>query len=85
MPARIFLRDIAGCTAGQIEDLDWSSFVQSARQHHGVTADLDAYTMPIEDAARRFVESLHGPRLVRDDRGREDREARRDAKAGVVR
>jgi hypothetical protein len=68
MPARIFLRDVAGCKAGQIEDLDWSAFEQSARTHHGVEERLETYTMPVEDAARRLVELLNAPRETRDPR-----------------
>ena len=58
MAARIFLRDVGGCRAGQIEDLDWSAFEQSVAVHHGVHDRLDDYAILVEDAARRYVAGL---------------------------
>lgn len=59
MAARIFLRDVGGCRAGQIEDLDWSAFEQSVARHHGVHERLDEYAIPVEDAARLYVAALN--------------------------
>jgi len=71
MAARIFLRDIAGCKAGQIEDLDWSAFEQSALVHHGVDERIETYAVPVEEAARRYVASLQGQRERETARGRQ--------------
>ena len=64
MPARIFTRAIAGCEAGQIADLDWTAFRASALRHHGVKDDVDAYSLPLEEAARRYVASLQADSAV---------------------
>ncbi len=52
---RIFTRDVAGCKAGQILEVDWDAFEQSAARHHGLRDTLDSFSLPVEEAARRYV------------------------------
>ena len=59
---RIFKRDVAGFTAGQIVPetdryFDWDAQAAAAQRFHGVP-DLLSYTLPVEDAARMFIEGL---------------------------
>ena len=58
MAERIFTRDVGGFLAGDIRDLDWDSVRASLARHHGIHEPLDAYSLDVQDAARRYVASL---------------------------
>lgn len=58
MAERIFTRDIGGFTAGDIRDLDWDSVRQSLAQFQGIDDPLDSYSLPVEEAARRYVATM---------------------------
>lgn len=52
---RIFTRAVGGFKKGEIRDLDWDAIRASLRQHHGIEDPLEAYSLPVEEAARRYV------------------------------
>jgi hypothetical protein len=62
MAARIFTRDVGRYKTGEISDLPsmaWNEFARSAAIHQGLPPDgLDSFSLPVEEAARRYVRSL---------------------------
>jgi hypothetical protein len=55
---RIFTRDVGGFITGEIRELDWDAIRNSLAQHHGITDPLDSYSLPVDEAARRYVATI---------------------------
>jgi hypothetical protein len=55
MEIRVFLRDVGSYKAGDVIAADWDSFAQSAAQFHGIEGGSETFSMPVEEAARRYA------------------------------
>ena len=52
---RVFIRDVGMYKLGDIADLNWDAFAQSAAQYQGITGGVESFSIPVDEAARRYA------------------------------
>jgi hypothetical protein len=60
---RVFTRDVGSYKVGDIPgELNWEAFAESAARFHGIAGGADSFSMPVDEAARRYALERAGGR-----------------------